>query len=54
MRAGLNTILRRAMASKLTKLLAFLTVLALIGMIVVYVLKNNGSLTMPSPTLQSN
>ncbi len=48
MRNGLNTILRRAMASKLTKLLALLTVLALIGMIAVYVLKSNGTIASSS------
>jgi hypothetical protein len=42
------------MASKLTKLLALLTVLALIGMVVVYILKSNGTILSPSPNLSSS
>jgi len=39
---GLRTILRKIMMSKLTRFLSIVTVFAIIALIVVYVLKNNG------------
>lgn len=39
---GLKTIIKRAMLNKCTRFLAIITVLALIGLIVVYILKDNG------------
>lgn len=39
---GLNIILRRAMMNKCTRFLAVLLVIAVIGLIVVWILQNNG------------
>jgi len=41
---GLRTMLRRIMMSKLTRFLSIITVLAIIALIVVYILKNNGTI----------
>jgi hypothetical protein len=41
---GLRTMLRRIMMSKLTRCLSIITVLVIIGLIVVYFLKNNGNI----------
>ena len=39
---GLNVILRRAMLNKCTRFLAVLLILAIIGLIVLYVLRGQG------------
>lgn len=39
---GINKILKRAMMDKLTKFLAVFLVLGVIGLIIVYVLQQNG------------
>jgi hypothetical protein len=41
---GLRVMLRRIMMSKLTRFLSILTILVIIALIVVYALKNNGTI----------
>lgn len=45
---GLRTIMKRIMMSKLTRFLSIVTVFAIIALIVVYVLKNNGTIAWSS------
>ena len=41
---GLRVMLRRIMMSKLTRFLSVITVLAIVGLIIVYILRNNGTI----------